>query len=149
MLGKVWPAFPCCASHPHPEDHSLPQLKWKCRFAEGKSRLQIIPRPNCNWATYSQTGNPGEGSGSTEILLTKVVRKRCWESYKNKQQKDAHKQSRGHRWIPQKVSFPLLSLPVERIPYIFDKRRGQRMWTFSKTLLKSSNMILLQFTNCD
>lgn len=48
-----------------------------------------------------------------DSLLTKVIRKRCWESYKNKesQEKDAQKQSQGHHLIPQKVSFPLFRFP--------------------------------------
>ena len=47
-----------------------PSINWNenTDLLQEKIRLQIIPRPNCNWATHSQTGNPGEGSGSTEML---------------------------------------------------------------------------------
>lgn len=39
-----------------------------------------------------------------ESLLTKVIRKRCRETYKNKdqQEKDAPKQSQGHHLMPQR-----------------------------------------------
>lgn len=77
--------------------------------------LQIIPRPNCTWATHSQTGNPGGGSGSRVTPDKGPVRKWCPESYENKQQqwKDAQKQSQGHQSVPQKVSSPLLSFPLK------------------------------------
>ena len=47
-----------------------PSINWNenIDLLQEKIRLQIIPRPNCNWATHSQTGNPGEGSGSIEML---------------------------------------------------------------------------------
>lgn len=85
-------------------------------MAEGKKLdCKFIPRPICNWATHSQTGNPGEGSGSRVTPNKGPVRKWCPESYENKQQqwKDAHKQSQGHQLVPQKVSSPLLSFPLK------------------------------------
>ena len=47
-----------------------PSINWNenIDLLQEKIRLQIIPRPNCNWANHSQTGNPGEGSGSIEML---------------------------------------------------------------------------------
>lgn len=47
-----------------------PSINWNenTDLLQEKIRLQIIPRPDCNWATHSQTGSPGEGSGSMETL---------------------------------------------------------------------------------
>lgn len=90
-----------------------------------------------------------------DALQTKVSRKRYWESYKNKQQqlKDAHKQSQGHRFIPQKVSFPLFShcLAFLLKGFLTYLTRGECEGCehFQELCFKPPKVISPQLTNCD
>lgn len=78
---------------------------------ERKIRMPNHSRPSCIWATHPQTGNPGEGSGSLEILSTprSETMLRIYENGAAAAAEQFWKAKSRSLINPQKVSFPCLA----------------------------------------
>lgn len=128
--GRVWPALSVAPSPPLEAGIAkhrglVPKLH-QDTSAERKLGRRIIPRPSCNWATHPQTGNPGEGSGSLEILSTPRSEndaENLWERNK----------SNGMMLISKvevtdystKGLLPMFIFPVEEITYVWPEKNSE------------------------